>query len=114
MAKHLLNQDFRARETSEFNPRSSLAPKCHPKETTIKVKSQGMQIVELSQDTEKLLKPTQDYLQLTEREAMRDHQSIQKVLMFMPIRTKLSMLNRNIKHQVIKKTPQQTFPQDPK
>ena len=62
----------------------------------------------------KTLRHIQDNPQLEEREVMKDHQSIQKALMFMPIKIKCSTGNRNTKHQVTKKMPLQTFHLDRK
>lgn len=72
---------------------------CHPKELFL---------------VKRTSRTTTDNHLPVEKEATKDHQSTQRVLMFMPTRTRYSTLNRNIKFQVIRwvKMLQQTFHPD--
>lgn len=106
------NQDFKARETWEFNHPLKLALKYHPRETTTKVRYQDKETIHPQELY--LENRTSDNHRQAEKEATRGHQSTQEVLMFMLIKTSCSTLNRNIKLQVTKKTPLQTFHRDHK
>jgi len=106
------NQDFKVREIPESNHPSKLAPKYHLKEIITKVRL-GMDHLGSFQANRKS-NLTQDNHQQEEREATKDLQSTQEVPMLMLIKTKCTTVNLNTKHQVTKKTSQQTFHQDHK
>ena len=107
------NQDFKAREISEFNHLWKVAHKSHLRETITKVKLETETCLrqELSQDI-RTSNHTQGSHLLEEREATRDLQSTQEALMFTLTKTRCSTLSRNTGPQVTKKMPQLTFRQD--